>query len=54
MTGSGSAMYFIVDSEDQAEAMAARIKERLQVRAYAVKGWNAPAIEQQISNIELR
>jgi 4-diphosphocytidyl-2-C-methyl-D-erythritol kinase len=54
MTGSGSAMFFIVANEDQAEALAARIKEQLMVRVYPVKGWDAPAIEQQLTNIGFR
>lgn len=51
VSGSGSAIVAIVENAEQAIQLAARLKETITVRAYAVRSWQAPSIGEQLSMI---
>lgn len=51
ISGSGSAMVAVVENAEQAIQIAARMKEKMKVRAYAVRSWQAPSIHEQMSTI---
>ncbi len=48
MTGSGSAVFGIVETEAEAQTLANRLSRKLKVRAYAVSSWQTLPIDEQL------
>jgi len=49
VSGSGSAVFAVVETAERAKLLADRLKNQYPVRAYAVRSWQSPSIGQQLS-----
>ena len=49
LSGSGSAVVAMVENAEQSAKLAARLKEEINVRAYAVHSWQTPTIDEQLT-----
>ncbi len=49
LSGSGSAIVAMVENAEQSAQLSARLKEEINVRAYAVNSWQTPTIGEQLT-----
>ncbi len=54
VSGSGSAVFAVVETAERAKLLAERLRKRYPVRAYAVRSWQTPSIGEQLSTLNIR
>lgn len=53
VSGSGSAVFAVVETEERAKQLAERLKKQYPVRAYAVRSWQTPSIGEQLLTLNI-